>query len=55
MGKRSDFERFPQDKYNTPEPAIAPLLPHLALETGSSSRASARAIWSAASSGPAIS
>ena len=33
MGKRSDFERFPQDRYNTPEPAAAPLLPHLAAET----------------------
>jgi hypothetical protein len=33
MGKRSDFPRFPQDKYNTPEPAAGPLLPHLAPET----------------------
>jgi hypothetical protein len=30
MGKRSDFERFPQDKYNTPELAVGPLLAHLA-------------------------
>lgn len=29
MGKRSDFERRPQDKYFTPQAAVAPLLPHL--------------------------
>lgn len=30
MGKRSSFERRPQDAYDTPEPAVTPLLPHLA-------------------------
>lgn len=29
MGKRSNFERRPQDKYYTPVAAVAPLLPHL--------------------------
>lgn len=29
MGKRSDFERRERDCYDTPESAIAPLLPHL--------------------------
>lgn len=29
MGKRSDFERLPRDKYYTPEAAVLPLLPHL--------------------------
>ena len=29
MGKRSDFPRFPQDRYDTPLEAAAPLLPHL--------------------------
>jgi hypothetical protein len=29
MGKRSDFPRFPQDSYNTPAAAVAPLLEHL--------------------------
>ena len=29
MGKRSDFERRPQDFYRTPPAAIPPLLPHL--------------------------
>jgi hypothetical protein len=29
MGKRSDFERIPRDKYPTPEAAVRPLLPHL--------------------------
>ena len=33
MGKRSAFEQFPQDKYNTPESAVTPLLPHLAPHT----------------------
>jgi hypothetical protein len=30
MGKRSDFPRRPQDSYDTPVEAVAPLLPHLA-------------------------
>lgn len=29
MAKRSNFERIPRDKYNTPLEAILPLLPHL--------------------------
>ena len=29
MGKRSDFPRFPQDKYDTPLEAVMPLLEHL--------------------------
>lgn len=29
MGKRSDFERIPKDKYFTPKPAVEPLLAHL--------------------------
>jgi hypothetical protein len=29
MGKRSDFVRLPQDKYDTPAAAVMPLLPHL--------------------------
>jgi hypothetical protein len=29
VGKRSDFERTPQDWYPTPAKAVAPLLPHL--------------------------
>jgi hypothetical protein len=29
MGKRSSFERRPQDDYDTPAEAVAPLLPHL--------------------------
>lgn len=29
MGKRSDFERIPKDKYYTPKPAVEPLLAHL--------------------------
>jgi hypothetical protein len=29
MGKRSDFPRVPQDRYDTPAPAAAPLLRHL--------------------------
>jgi hypothetical protein len=29
MGKRSDFPRLPQDSYDTPESAVAPLLDHL--------------------------
>jgi hypothetical protein len=29
MGKRSDFERIPKDKYPTPREAVLPLLPHL--------------------------
>lgn len=29
MGKRSEFERIPRDKYFTPEAAVLPLLPHL--------------------------
>jgi hypothetical protein len=29
MGKRSNFERRPQDFYATPPEAVAPLLPHL--------------------------
>jgi hypothetical protein len=29
VGKRSDFERRPQDKYPTPYSAVLPLLPHL--------------------------
>jgi len=29
MGKRSDFERIPKDKYYTPRAAVEPLLPHL--------------------------
>ena len=33
MGKRSDFPRFPQDKYDTPLEAALPLLPHLPLGT----------------------
>ena len=33
MGKRSSFERRPQDKYYTPESAVIPLLPHLAPDT----------------------
>jgi hypothetical protein len=30
MGRRSDFERLPRDKYFTPYEAVLPLLPHLA-------------------------
>jgi hypothetical protein len=30
MGRRSDFERIPRDKYFTPYEAVVPLLPHLA-------------------------
>ena len=33
MGKRSDFERRPQDKYYTPETAVAPLLVHIKPES----------------------
>lgn len=33
MGKRSQFERRPQDKYPTPPEAVLPLLPHLAPNT----------------------
>lgn len=33
MGKRSEFKRRPQDRYNTPEKAVEPLLPHLAPST----------------------
>lgn len=29
MGKRSEFERIPRDKYPTPLEAVLPLLPHL--------------------------
>lgn len=29
MGKRSDFERRKNDAYQTPAPAVAPLIPHL--------------------------
>lgn len=29
MGKRSNFKRRPQDAYDTPPEAVAPLLPHL--------------------------
>jgi hypothetical protein len=29
MGKRSDFERRKNDAYQTPEPAVVPLIPHL--------------------------
>ncbi len=29
MGKRSSFKRRPQDAYDTPPEAVAPLLPHL--------------------------
>ena len=29
MGKRSDFPRLPQDKYDTPKSAAMALLPHL--------------------------
>lgn len=29
MGKRSTFDRRPQDAYDTPRAAVAPLLPHL--------------------------
>lgn len=29
MGKRSDFARRPQDAYDTPPEAVAPLIPHL--------------------------
>jgi hypothetical protein len=29
MGKRSEFQRRPQDAYPTPAEAVAPLLPHL--------------------------
>jgi hypothetical protein len=29
MGKRSQFERLPQDRYNTPAAAVVPLLAHL--------------------------
>ena len=33
MGKRSDFPRLPQDSYDTPASAVAPLLEHLAPQT----------------------
>lgn len=33
MGRRSDFERLPKDKYFTPYEAVLPLLPHLAAGT----------------------
>lgn len=33
MGRRSDFERLPKDKYYTPVEAVLPLLPHLAPRT----------------------
>lgn len=33
MGKRSEFERKPRDFYPTPDKAIAPLLPHLPINT----------------------
>jgi hypothetical protein len=33
VGKRSDFERVPQDKYPTPRAAVLPLVPHLAQHT----------------------
>jgi hypothetical protein len=33
LGKRSDFARRPQDGYDTPESAVAPLLPHLVERT----------------------
>ena len=29
MGKRSEFPRLPQDSYDTPAAAVAPLLEHL--------------------------
>jgi hypothetical protein len=29
MGKRSSFERRPQDAYDTPAAAVEPLLPYL--------------------------
>ena len=29
MGKRSNFERRPQDKYETPRAAVMPLIDHL--------------------------
>lgn len=29
MGKRSDFDRLPRDRYDTPAAAVWPLLPHL--------------------------
>ena len=32
MGKRSNFKRRPQDAYDTPAEAVAPLIPHLGLE-----------------------
>jgi hypothetical protein len=33
LGKRSSFKRIPQDAYSTPESAVGPLLPRLALGT----------------------
>ena len=33
MGKRSNFERRKQDKYDTPEKAVYPLLRHLTTPT----------------------
>lgn len=33
MGRRSDFDRLPRDKYFTPYEAVIPLLPHLAPKT----------------------
>ena len=33
MGKRSDFPRIPQDRYNTPLRAVLPLLERLAPST----------------------
>ena len=29
MGKRSEFERIPADRYPTPRPAVLPLVPHI--------------------------
>lgn len=33
MGKRSNFERIPKDKYYTPKASVLPLLPHLKSNT----------------------
>ncbi len=33
MGKRSEFPRFPQDRYSTPDTGVATLLPHLSPAT----------------------
>ena len=29
MGKRSDYDRIPKDKYQTPNKAVLPLIPYL--------------------------